>query len=78
MGIVLLLQYSSTGESPFYIHFLREGRLPVDLNLKEITDEFNTFADIKTDFGKKAYKAQEEVIQRINKKHLLDRKKMEV
>ena len=74
-----LVTQSTTGVSPFYAHFLREGRLPVDLtyDAKQADVHFSV-KDVVHIANKEGIRATEQILKTIQAKHgkLDERKKM--
>lgn len=61
------------GESPFYLQFLRKGRLPIDLSYNKKLpgeDEFFTVQDIKSELNKAEHRAMEKALKLIEDKHI--------
>ena len=60
---------ATTKESPFYMHFVRQARLPIDLNAQhspELKDEVVTFKDLTTSLGKKEAIASKRLLDLLN------------
>ena len=74
-----LVSQATTGESPFYLHFIRQGRLPVDISYKsKEDDEFFSIKDIVHKSVLEESRAMEKALKTVQEKHgkLDQRKKM--
>jgi transposase InsO family protein len=62
---------ASTEESPFFLQFLRKGRLPVDIRYtdKIKDEEFVTIKDLKRDLARKEHDVMEKVLEAMQRTH---------
>ena len=66
-----MVPHSTTKIAPFYMQFIREGRLPIDLTLPTSDEEVltYTFSELKTELGREETKASNKILANIEAYH---------